>query len=96
MPAHLALRIDTMVSGSSVATIYTGAPQAGVYTIAVKPLGGGPVAIGWYDSTGNTLHDSAVLDEKTPSYKFGPMAANDILVAQAYKADALVGIFEVY
>ena len=93
MAAHVSQGgIQTIANNS---TIYTGAPAAGVYTIVVQ-IEGMVTFVGWYNSTGATLYGSGVLVGPNASIKFGPMAANDIIVASPYGANATVVIGEIY
>lgn len=90
--SHAGKQVQASNTGS--ATVYT-APASNV-TASIVTIAGEVVFVGWYDSTGNTLHGEATLVGSKAEAQFGPMASGDILVAVAYGADATFVVGEIY
>lgn len=95
MSAHVSQGGAINVSGSTgSSTIYT-SPANGVHVLIVQPIGE-MTWIGWYDSTGNTLHGSGVLVGPNSQLTFSSLSTNDILVAVAAEGNSTLFIGEIY
>ena len=97
MSAHLSYNDHIHVPASSgPVQIYSNGSGSSVRTIVVSPTGGGPTFVGWYDSTGNTCYACGAISAVGTSLVFGPMAANDQLIATASLGDNEIAVAEVY
>lgn len=93
MAAHLSLdSADDVYTSPTV--IYT-APAGSVY-LELYLQTGQFVAVGWYDSSGNTMHASAGMSEQNRHVSFGPLASGDQIIAAGIYAHAKIAIGIVY